>query len=410
MTRILDGVRVLDLSRFLAGPHATLLLAGMGAEVIRIDDPAAGDSLSNSPVFHGRDGPAIERRHADDLGIAFLKRCRGKKSIHLDLKSAAGHELFLRLVEKADVVVENFSVGVTTRLGIDWPKLQAINPRLVHCALTGFGSSGPDKGRRGYDVTTQAMSGLMSITGQPDGPPMKAGSPLADTIGAGFAVSGILGALFHAERTGTGQFVDVSMVDVLFSLLFDEPLDCYEALGLSPRQGNRVMRFSPMNAYPTLDGWMVICCGTEAMWRAIAALMGRDDLAEHPDWSRMSWRVRNNDSVDRVMTEWTRAHESGDLDRRLDAAGVVASPVQGIEELLKWPHLHARDMIQPVAHPTLGTLPGLSAAGFPLKFSETETGYEGAAVPTGAQTREILAELLDLDDARLDALAAQGVI
>ena len=286
MSRILDGVRVLDLSRFLAGPHTTLLLAGIGAEVIRVDDPATGDTLSGAPIFHGRDGPSIERRHEDDLGIAFLKRCRGKKSIALDLKSKEGHALFLRLVATADVVVENFSVGVTTRLGIDWPRLQAANPRLVHCAITGFGSTGPEAKWRGYDVTTQAMSGLMSITGAPDGPPMKAGSPLADTIAAGFAFAAILGALYHRERTGLGQFVDVSMVDVLFSLLFDEPLDCYEALGVPQRQGNRVMRFSPMNAYPTRDGWMVICCGTEAMWRSIAAEMGREDLADHPEWVR----------------------------------------------------------------------------------------------------------------------------
>ncbi len=315
MTRILDGVRVLDLSRFLAGPHATLLLAGIGAEVIRIDDPAAGDSLSNSPVFHGREGLSIERRREDDLGIAFLKPCRGKRSICLDLKSPEGRELFLGLVETADVAVENFSVGVMARLGLDWPRLKSVNPRLVHCALTGFGSSGRDKGRRRYDVTTQAMSGLMSITGAPDGPPMKAGSPLADTIGAGFAVSGILGALFHRERTSIGQFVDVSMTDVLFSLLFDKPLDCYEALDLSPCQGNRVMRFSPINAHPTADGWMVICCGTEAMWRAICAEMGRDDLAEHPDWGRMTWRVANNEAVDELMVAWTHATTSAELDR-----------------------------------------------------------------------------------------------
>ncbi len=410
MSRILDGVRVLDLSRFLAGPHTTLLLAGIGAEVIRVDDPATGDTLSGAPIFHGRGGPSIERRHEDDLGIAFLKRCRGKKSIALDLKSEEGHALFLRLVATADVVVENFSVGVTTRLGIDWPRLQAANPRLVHCAITGFGSTGPEAERRGYDVTTQAMSGLMSITGAPDGPPMKAGSPLADTIAAGFAFSAILGALYHRERTGLGQFVDVSMVDVLFSLLFDEPLDCYEALGVPQRQGNRVMRFSPMNAYPTRDGWLVICCGTEAMWHGICAVMGRDDLAAHEDWGRMSWRVQHNGEVDALLEQWTRAHDTEDLDRRLARAGVVASPVRGIDELLRCPQLRARGMIEPVAHPRLGLLPGLAQAGFPLKFSAAETGYEGAAAPTGTHTREILADLADLDETALDDLAARRVI
>lgn len=410
MTRILDGVRVLDLSQFLAGPHTTLLLAGMGAEVIRVDNPKTGDSLSGAPVFYGKDGPSFEKRDESDVGIAFLKRCRAKKSITIDLKSKEGHALFLRLVEKADILVENFSVGVTERLKIDWPRLEAVNPRLVYCSLTGYGATGPDSTRRGYDVTTQAMSGLMSITGQPDGPPTKAGSPLADTISAGFALSGILGALYHREATGVGQFVDVSMVDVLFSLLFDEPLDCYRELGVDFRQGNRVMRFSPFNTYPTRDGWLVICCGTEAMWQTICAVIGRDALAAHDDWGRMSWRVANNAEVDAVITEWSRECDTADAVARLTAGGVVASPVHTIEDLLRWPQLRARSMIDTVEHPTLGLLPGLKAAGFPLKFSAAETGYEGAAAVCGAHNREVLGSLLGLDDAELDALTARAII
>lgn len=410
MSRILEGVRVLDLSQFLAGPHTTLLLAGMGAEVIRVDNPGTGDSLSGAPVFFGKGGPTLEKRDASDLGIAFLKRSRAKKSIALDLKSDQGHALFLKLVEKADVLVENFSVGVTERLGIDWPRLEAVNPRLVYCSITGYGSTGPDRGRRGYDVTTQAMSGLMSITGQPGGPPTKAGSPLADTISAGFALSGILGALYQRHATGAGQFVDVSMVDVLFSLLFDEPLDCYPAIGMDYQQGNRVMRFSPFNSYPTQDGWMVICCGTDAMWQAICTVIGREDLADHEDWGSMSWRVTHNDKVDAMLGAWTRERATDDAVRLLTEAGVVASNVHTIDDLLQWPHLKARGMIDTVEHPVLGPLPGLKAAGFPLKFSGAETGYEGAAAPSGTHTREVLSDLLDLDDDALDDLAVRSVI
>lgn len=410
MSRILEGVRVLDLSQFLAGPHTTLLLAGMGAEVIRVDNPKSGDTLSGAPAFFGKDGPALEKRDDSDLGIAFLKRSRAKKSIALDLKSGDGYALFLRLVAKADVLVENFSVGVTDRLKIDWPRLTAVNPRLVYCSITGYGSTGPDRGRRGYDVTTQAMSGLMSITGQPGGPPTKAGSPLADTISAGFALSGILGALYHRHATGAGQFVDVSMVDVLFSLLFDEPLDCYPALGMDQRQGNRVMRFSPFNSYPTRDGWMVICCGTDAMWQAICTVVGRADLADHEEWGSMSWRVAHNDLVDAMLGEWTRERATDDAVLQLADAGVVASNVHAIDDLLRWPHLHARGMIDTVEHPALGPLPGLKAAGFPLKFSGAETGYAGAAVPSGTHTREVLSDLLDLDAAALDDLAMRSII
>lgn len=410
MSGILEGVRVLDLTQFLAGPHATLLLAGMGAEVIRIDHPKTGDTLSGAPLYFGAGGPSFEKRDETDLGIAFLKRSRGKKAVTLDLKAEEGHRLFLRLVEKADVLVENFSVGVTERLGIDWPRLRAVNPRLVYCSLTGYGSTGPDRERRGYDVTTQAMAGLMSVTGHPGGPPTKAGSPLADTIAAGFAFAGVLGALFHRERTGEGQWIDVSMVDVLFSLLFDEPFDCYRALGLEERQGNRVLRFSPLNTFRTKDGWAVICCGTEAMWRGLCRVIGRDDLADHPDWGRMSWRVAHNDAVEAVVAGWTEAVATAEAVERLSQAGVVASPVHRIDDLLRWPHLQARGMIQPVEHPALGILHGLKAAGFPLKFSAGETGYRGAAVPSGTHNREIFSGLLGLSDAELDALAAKSVI
>ena len=410
MTGILDGVRILDLSQFLAGPHATLLLAGMGAEVIRIDNPKTGDTLSGSPVFYGAEGPSFEKRDDDDLGIAFLKRLRAKKSITLDLKTPAGRELLLRLAETADVLVENFAVGVTERLGVDWTAVRQRNPRLIYCSLTGYGAEGPDRHRRGYDITTQAMSGLMSITGQPGGPPTKAGSPLADTISAGFAFAAVLGALYHRERTGRGQFVDVSMVDVLFSLIFDEPLDCYERLGLDYQQGNKLARFAPFNIYPARDGWLALCCGTDAMWRGVARTIGRPELADDADWSRMSWRIAARDDVDALVSGWTETQTvAAGVDALLDA-GAVASPVFDIDDLLKWPHLHARGMIEDVVHPKLGRLPGLKAAGFPLKFSDAETGYNSPAAMTGAHSRAVLAELLDLTETELDDLAAQKVI
>ena len=410
MGGVLDGVRILDLSQYLAGPHATLLLAGMGAEVIRVDNPKTGDTLSGAPVFHGAEGPSVLKRAPDDIGIAFLKRLRGKKSITLDLKSEAGRDLLLKLAAKSDVLLENFSVGVTERLGIDWPEVRKVNPRLVYCSLTGYGSTGPDRHRRAFDATTQAMSGLMSVTGHPGGPPTKAGTPLADTISAGFAFAAVLGALYHRERTGRGQFVDVSMVDVLFSLIFDEPLDVYERLGLDFQQGNRIMRFAPFNVYPAADGWLVIGVGGDPMWRTLAGEMGRPDLADAEGWREMPWRVANVEAVDAVIRAWTADQTVAALVDRLTDAGVVASPVHTIDDLLKWPHLRERGMIEGVEHPTLGPLPGLHAAGFPLKFSDAETGYRTPAALTGSHSRAVLADLLDLSDADLDRLAGDGVI
>ena len=408
--RILDGVRVLDLTQFLAGPHATLLLAGLGAEVVRIDNPRTGDALFDSPLYYGSDGPSFEKRDETDIGVAFLKRLRAKKSMTIDLKTADGRALLRQLAQCADVLVENFSVGVTERLQIDWPQLQQVNPKLIYCSITGYGATGPDAGRRSYDVTTQAMSGLMSITGQPGAPPTKAGSALADTISAVFAFSGVLAALYHRERTGIGQFIDVSMVDGLFSLLFDEPLDCYGRLGLDYRQGNRVMRFSPFNTFATRDGWAVIGCGTDAMWRALCSVIGCDELADHDDWGRMAWRVANNDQVEATITHWSMGRSTQQVVDELNAKGVVASAVQNIEDLLRWPHLIERGMINVVEHPTLGPLGGLKAAGFPLRFSETTSGYPEPAALTGAHTSQILRDWLGLSDGRIEELQSGRVI
>ena len=407
---ILKDIRVLDLSQYLVGPHCTLLLAGMGAEVIRIDNPKTGDSLSRAPVFYGKNGPTIQKLDESDIGIAFLKRSRGKKSITLDLKSKEGHALFLELVKKADVVVENFSVGVTERLKIDWSSLQKINPKLIYCSITGYGATGPDAKRRAYDLTTQAMSGLMSVTGQPGSPPTKAGTPMGDTISAGFAFSGILGALFHRERTGEGQHIDISMTDVLFSLIFDEALDIYEELGMPFQQGNRIMRFSPFNAYQTKDGWLVIGIGHDAMWRSLCNLIERKDLSNHADWGRMDWRVENNEQVDAVVAEWTKTITTAAAVKKLEADGIVASPVQDINDLLCWLHLQARGMIDTLSHPSLGALTDIKAAGFPIKFSAAETCYEGTAVLSGTHNTEILRDLLGLNEQEIEALARQSII
>ncbi len=221
---ILRGVRVLDLSRFLSGPQATLFLAGMGAEVIKIDEPRGGDPTFTAPPYFGPHGVALDRRSSEDLGIAYLKRARGKKSISLDLKSAEGREVFLKLVREADVLVENFKVGVTARPNIEYETLRATNPRLIYCSITGYGSTGPERHRKAFDLMVQAATGMMSITGDPAGQPSKTGASLSDGIAGTFALAGILGALYQRHETGLGQFIDVSMADCLLSLIFDEPV------------------------------------------------------------------------------------------------------------------------------------------------------------------------------------------
>jgi formyl-CoA transferase len=264
----LEGIVVLDLTRFLSGPHCTLLLAGLGAEVIKIDDPSSGDPAAKAPPYAGPGGATFERSSSDDYGIAYLKRARGKKSATLNLKDRRGRELLLRLARHADVLVENFRPGVSERLGIGYAALQDVNSRLVFCALSGYGASGPDRDLKAYDLMVQAESGLMSLTGEPAGAPMKTGGALSDMIAGTYAALGIVAALHERSRTGRGQSVDVAMVDCLFSMVLDEPVDSYERLGLAARQGNRIMRFSPFNAYRARDGWVTLGAATHEDWLA----------------------------------------------------------------------------------------------------------------------------------------------
>jgi len=406
---MLEGVRVLDLTRFLSGPHATLLLAGLGAEVIRIDDPRHGDPTFSTPPFLGPEGVALRRKSAADIGIAYLKRCRSKKAITLDLKKPAGRDLFLRLVKQADVVVENFRPGVMQRLELDFANLQRANPRIVHCSISGYGATGPLSRKKGYDLMVQAASGLMSITGAPDGDPTKAGSPLSDGIAGTYAVAGILAALLQRVHTRCGQFIDVSMLDCLFSLLFDEPLDCYERLGLPLRQGNRIMRFSPFNRYPTRDGAIVIGAGTEEDWVQLLGVIGRQDLAADANYMDRGWRVANNDIVDVIVGAWTRRHTTTGALSELDAADIPCAPINGVADILKSPQLISRGMLQPLRSPLLQDDSAVLAPGFPIKFSGANTEYRPAAMPR-ANNEEIFSGLLQLSLSEIEELEKAGVI
>ena len=410
MHRILEGVRVLDLTQFFSGPQATLYLAGLGAEVIRIDSPASANTASDAPPYAGAHGVSFERHSQEDIGVNFLKRGRGKKAICLDLKQAEGVELFMRLVDQADVVVENFSVGVTTRLGIGYDAVHARNPRVVYCALTGYGSTGPDAGVRAYDVTVQAAAGLMSVTGLPGQPPMKAGTALSDAIAGTFAMSGVVAALYDREKTGVGQFVDVSMVDCLFSLIFDDPIDWYERLGTPVRQGNRILRFSPVNTYQALDGWVVLGAATASQWSALLAVMGRSELHDDPDWSRVEWRVANNSKVDELVRSWvTNVSVTEAVDAVRDA-GAIAAAIHEPEDLARWQHLRERGMYESLEHPTLGKLDNVGAPGFPLKFSNAKTGYRSPAALARTHNHEVLGDLLGLDEEELARLENTGII
>ena len=406
----LKGVRVLDVTRFYSGPFSTLMLAGFGAEVIRIDEPGRGDPTMTGPPFLGTSGVSLERQNDSDLGIAYLKRCRGKKSITLNMRSEEGMELYRELLRQSDILVENLRPGAAERLGIDYAANRIVNPKIVHCALTGYGSTGEDRKLKAYDLMVQAGAGLMSITGEPDGAPSKAGTALVDGITGAFAVSGILAALLEQRSSGEGQFVDVSMTDCLLSLVLDEPLDCYERLNQSPRQGNRIMRFSPFNTYPTRDGTVAIGAATNEDWVALLHVMGRSDLAQRENFMSMGWRVANNEQIDAIVTEWTSGRTTAEAIEALNRNDIAASPIRNFSDIMEWKHLRERDMLQPLRHPTEALAGDVIGAGFPIKLSRTHKGYTDPAPSLGQNNTEIYSGLLGLSAGQVEELRNRHVI
>ncbi len=391
----LSGIKVLDLTRYLSGPQTTLFLGALGAEVLKIDDPHQGDPVRNSPPFFGKDGVSMSKASPLDIGIAYLKRARSKKSIELDLKSEDGIHTFMRLAEKADVIVENFRVGVTKRLKIDYEQLKSKNPKIIYCSITGFGATGPDASKKAYDATVQAASGLMSITGEPDGLPMKIGSSMADTIAGTFAFSGILASLFRREKTGLGEYIDVSMTDCLISLLYDEPWDCFEALGLKKRQGNRIMRFSPFNCYAGKDGTVVLGAASEKDWISILRMIGQADLQYEDKFSSISKRIENNSEIDTIISIWTSTRSVDEIARLCENYEIPCHPVNDIAQIANWKQIADREILTPLPHPYFTNMKGPLAANFPIKFSGSKITLDNPAPKPNEHFKEIMESWLN---------------
>ena len=386
----LSGIKVLDLTRYLSGPQTTLFLGALGAEVLKIDNPHQGDPVRNSPPFFGKDGVSMSKASPLDIGIAYLKRARSKKSIELDLKSEDGINTFMRLAEKADVIVENFRVGVTKRLKIDYEQLKLKNPKIIYCSITGFGATGPDASKKAFDATVQAASGLMSITGEPDGLPMKIGSSMADTIAGTFAFSGILASLFRREKTGLGEYIDVSMTDCLISLLYDEPWDCFEALGLKKRQGNRIMRFSPFNCYAGKDGTIVLGAASEKDWVSILRMIGQSDLQYEDKFSSISKRIENNSEIDTIISIWTSTRSVDEIARLCENYEIPCHPVNDIAQIANWKQIADREILTPLPHPYFTNMKGPLAANFPIKFSGSKITLDNPAPKPNEHFKEIM--------------------
>ncbi len=358
--RALEGVRVLDLSRVLAGPWATQLLADLGADVIKIERPGTGDDTRGwgPPWF----------THGEDSREAAYFTCanRGKRSLAVDISDADGAALVASLADEADVLVENFKVGALARYGLDYAVLSARNPRLVYCSISGFGQDGPYASLPGYDFIIQAMGGLMSLTGELGGPPMKAGVALTDILTGLYACNGILAALHQRSNTGRGQWVETSLLDVQVAALANQAAG-YLAAGCDPqRHGNAHPSIVPYQAFETSTRTIALAVGNDAQFGQLCILLGREDLGRDPAYATNAGRVAGRDKLIPMLEAEFRRRTADEWIDALRAAGIPAGPVNTIGDVFADPHVQAREIRKDMPHAALGLVPGVAC---PVRLS-----------------------------------------
>lgn len=391
----LHGVRVLDLTRVLAGPFCTMMLADMGAEVIKIEVPKKGD---DSRQF----GPFVNGESS-----YYMNLNRNKKGITLNLKGR-GKEIFLEMVKKADIVVENYRPGTMEKLGLGYEDLKKVNPRLIYGCVSGFGHYGPYKDRPGYDIIGQAMSGLMSTTGWPGGEPTRTGTAMADVL-AGLSVTiGILAALRYRDVTGIGQKVDVALVDSAVASL-EIINQIYLVEGRIPQRiGNRYESTYPYDSFRAKDGSLVIGAANDKLWQKLCELMGDPDLAFRPEFDKNYKRVQNHEEVKKLVEAWTMTKTVDELVDALLAAGVPAAPINTIDKVVNDPHIAgAREMFIEIDHPKAGRM---KIAGTHIKMSDTKPCVRTPAPLLGQHNDEVYRDLLGLSADEIAALKEQEII
>ena len=392
----LAGVKVLDLTRVLAGPYCTMFLGDLGAEVVKIEQPDVGDDTRAwGPPFVGGES------------AYFLCINRNKKSVALDLKSNQAVGLLRRLAEGADVLVENFRPGTMERLGLGERELRAVNPRLIYASLSGFGADGPMKDWPGYDLIIQAWGGLMSVTGMPDGEPTKVGVAIVDIVAGLMLGKAILAALFARERTGVGQKLETSLLEAEVACLINAGSN-YLVGGVVPgRWGNAHPNIVPYQSFKSRDGYLVIGVASEGIWRRLCQAIGMPGLADDPRFARNPQRVEHRGELIDILTEIFLQRDTAAWMTLLIDAEVPCAPVQTIDQVFLAPQVIAREMVVEISHPTAGTL---RMAGLPVKFSGTPASIRLAPPLLGQHTAEVLRSWLRLDDSAIDDLKSKGVI
>jgi len=391
----LADVKVLDLTWVLSGPYASMVLCDLGAEVIKVERPPYGDVARTT-------GP-----HIDGESSYFFSVNRGKKSTVLDLKKPEGRELFLRLVDKVDVVMENFTPGTMEGLGLGYAVLLARNPRLIYAATSGFGQTGPDRLKPALDIVVQGMGGVMSITGEEGGEPVRPGLSLGDIAAGLFTAIGVLAALHERERSGRGQLVDVSMLDCQIAVL-ENAFARYFATGVPPRPiGTRHPLSTPFQAFPTQDGYMVIALGfgTENVWELFCALVGHPELIDDPRFATPGLRTRNHAALEPILKEGLRRRTTAEWLAEFEPLAIPCGPLHTIPQAAEYPQVAAREMLVEVESERGNRL---RISNSPIKLSRTPAGVRGGPPVIGRHTREVLAGLLGLSEAEVDAEFARG--
>ena len=390
----LEGVRVLDISQVMAGPFACMLLGDLGADVVKIEPPGTGDQTRGSMGFKMK-GP-------DSLG--FLNMNRNKRSVTLDLKSPAGKQVLLRLAKDADILIENYRPGAMRRLGLGYEQLREVNPRLVYTSISGFGQNGPWADRPGFDLMAQAMSGVMSVTGYPDSPPVKAGVPVADIGCALFAVYATLSAYIGAKNTGQGQYVDAALFDAAMAFSVWDICD-YWGTGKPPQPlGTSNKMTAPYQAMASSDGWFVMGANNQKLWEKLCTIMGRPELLRDPRFStialRLAHRAELQDELEKTFKQQPKDHWVETLLEH----GIPAGPILSYPEAFGSEHAQARGMRMEIDHPIEGRVPNI---GFPVKLSATPQQVRRHPPLLGEHTDEVLSEL-GLSEEERAQLRAQG--
>ncbi|MCR9135625.1 MAG: CoA transferase [Alphaproteobacteria bacterium] len=381
----LAGIRVIELARVLAGPWAGQTLADLGADVIKVENPDGGDDTRHwgPPFIEGKDG--------ENLGAAYFHGTnRGKRSVVADLRTADGREFVRQLADSADILIENFKTGGLEKYGLDYVSLRASNPKLVYCSITGFGQTGPLATVAGYDFIIQGISGFMSITGEADGQPMKAGTAIADLFTGVYAVTAIQAALIHALKTGKGQHIDMSLLDCQAAVLANQNMN-FLATGNSPRRmGNAHPNISPYEVVPTSDGYLILAVGNDGQFRKLCAILGLDDMADDPDFATNRARVANRVAVNERLVARTATIERDDLLERCKAHGVPAGPINSIGEMFANPQIQARALRLALDDGDGNEIPGVAT---PIKLSGTPLHYDRPSPRLGEHTDEVRREL-----------------